>query len=89
VRFARGDITSDVPVVLLAIRRVHQDADVLADYVVRRVTEHFLRSAVEREHRAALVDDDHGIDGRIEQRLKLCANHCGVFRFGCRRFGHT
>ena len=63
--------------------------DVLAEHVRCRMTEHALRGAIEREDLPLLVDHDDRIDGRVEQGLKLCGDHCDVFGGTSRRSGHT
>src|SRR6185503_20504353 len=58
VRLTRGEIAGHVAVVLTVIGLAHQHADVLADDVGGRMTEHAFGGAIEREDLPAIVDHD-------------------------------
>ena len=66
-----AQITLDVAVVVLAVRRRHQDLDVLPDDLGRLVSEQALGSGAERLHDPALVDHDHRIRHGVEDRCEV------------------
>jgi hypothetical protein len=89
VRLAGGGITLQVAVVTRTVRLRHQHVDVLADDVRGGMTEHTLGRTAESDDFSALADHDDRIDRRVEQRFKLCGDHCRVFRASCGHFDHT
>ena len=56
-------------IVIFAIGRWHQHLDVLADDLLGRIAEQPLRGAAERLDDATLVDHDHRVRDRIQDRL--------------------
>jgi hypothetical protein len=56
--------------VLLAIRRGHQHADILANELVGGIAEDALRGGVDRLDDPALVDRDDAVDRRIENGIQ-------------------
>ena len=71
VRNTGRQIASHVAIVRVGIRASHQDADIAPDHFVRSITEEPLARTIETFDDAARVDDDHGVDRGIEQRLHL------------------
>ena len=63
---AGPDVTAEVLVVLLLVRRRHEQLDVAADHLGRGEPEQPLGRRVERLDDASFVDGDEGIDGRVE-----------------------
>src|SRR5262249_38654256 len=61
-------VIGDVAVVLLLIRRRHQQVDALSDDLGRGITEHPLRRSVKDFDEPVAVDDDDPVDGRIDDR---------------------
>src|SRR5262249_1835115 len=65
---ASREILRNVAVVLLAIRRGHQQVDVLSDNVALLVSEESLRASVKRLDAALAVDHDDAVDCRVNDR---------------------
>src|SRR5262249_10317230 len=63
-----GEIARDIAVVLVAVRRRHQDADVLADGFFLAIAEHPLRRRIERFDAPVRIDDDDPVDCRFDHR---------------------
>src|SRR5205807_5974838 len=61
-----AEIIPQVTIVLVAIRRWHEDLDVFANDLLRLVSENLFRRRVERLDDAALVDGDDSFDRRFE-----------------------
>ena len=69
---AGGEIALEIAVVLLAIGRRHQHADVLADDLAGGIAEQPLgRRAEATAMRAALVDDDHRVRHGLQDRAQM------------------
>src|SRR5919106_4956996 len=64
--FMGGQVASDIPVVLIAVRLRHQHIDVPAEDLLLAVTEQPLSRAIERFDSSALVDDDDSVDSRLD-----------------------
>ncbi len=63
---AGPEVTGQVVVVLVAIRCGHQHADVLAEQLLGRISEVRSAGGIEALDRAALVNGDDAVDGRID-----------------------
>jgi hypothetical protein len=63
---ARFHVPAHVAVVRALVRLGHQHGDVSADHFLGRVAEQLLGSLAEFLDRAAVIDDDDGVDGRVE-----------------------
>ena len=64
------EVSLQVPVVLLVMRRRHQHADVAAEHFGFGIAEQLLRAAVERLDDALGVDDDDAVNRRVENRVE-------------------
>jgi hypothetical protein len=62
----RGAVAGDVPIVLVAVGRRHQQPDVLPQHLLRGVPEHALGAGVEERDLAALGDADDGVLRGVE-----------------------
>ncbi len=67
----RHEVAGHVGVVLAAVRFRHQQADVPADHLVRAVAELAHGGRAERFDLRLLVDDDHRIGHRVEDRAQV------------------
>jgi hypothetical protein len=79
-------VARQVVVVLLAVRRRHQQGHVSPDQVRRRMPEHPLDRQVRALHDAPVVDRDDGIDGSVQDspqlRLAFAQRLLGVLALG-------
>src|SRR5207248_8857594 len=69
--FAGLEVAGDIGVMTAAIRLRHQEADVVPDRLGFVIAELPLGGAGEELHDAMLVDHDHRIRNRIENRAKV------------------
>src|SRR5208282_1253609 len=70
VRVTGAEIIADVSVMLLAMGRGHQDADVFADDFARLVTKNLFRRPIEGLDGAALVNRDNAFDRGCQYRAQ-------------------
>ena len=63
---AGAAIIGEIPVVLLPVRRRHQDIDVFSDDLSGLVSESLLGGAIHRFNQATLIDGDNALDGGLE-----------------------
>src|SRR5579863_950739 len=71
VPLASGQIAGQISVVARTIRIWHQDADVLADSLLFRVSELPLGGAAKELYEAASIDNNHRIGDRLKYRAKV------------------
>ena len=71
---AGREVATDVAVMVFAVRRRHQHADVAAADFLGGETEHALGRRAEGLDDAALVNDDHAVGDSVEDRaqMRLC-----------------
>jgi hypothetical protein len=69
--FTRLQVARQIAVVTAAIRLRHQRADVFSDRLGRAVSELTLGGAGEELHDAVLVDHDHRVRNRVQNRAKV------------------
>jgi hypothetical protein len=69
-RLAGREVPLEIRVVLLMMRRRHQDADVPPDHFLIGIPEQLLRTTVEGFDLTASVDDDDAIDGHVENGVE-------------------
>jgi len=82
VCLAGHQVTLQKTIVLLAVWRGHQHADITAEHFLRAVAKYPLGRRIDGFDDAVLVDGDDGIDGHIEQRTKA---RLGIMRVLSRR----
>jgi hypothetical protein len=78
--FPRAVVPLQVTVVLGVEGLRHQHGDVAADHFVGAVAEDALRGTAELLDDAAVVDDDDGVDRRVEQRPQIEIRPAGALR---------
>ena len=66
--FTRAEVPRDVPVVPGPVGLGHQQGHVVSNDLLGRKTEHALRSGIEIQNRAAVVDHDDAVGGRVHER---------------------
>jgi hypothetical protein len=74
-------IAPQIAVMLLAVGRRHQHAHVAPDRLLGAVAGQPLRRGAERLHDAGLVDHDHGVGNRVEDRLQVLGACRGATAF--------
>ena len=79
---ARSQVTFDITVVILVVRRWHQDFHIFSNYVGGVKAEQSFRRGAERLNQTALVDDHHGVGNAVENRLQMRAMRFEVLRAG-------
>ena len=67
-----GEIALEVEIMLFAVRRWHQLADVSALNLVQGIAEQALRRRAEGLDAPLLVDDDHGVRYGLQDRPQPC-----------------
>ena len=91
LRLASAQVRRDVAVVLLGVRRWHQDTNIPADQFYCRIPKKLLGGRVHRLNQPSLVDGDNPLDGRfqdgphpllalVQRRLR---NRLGTGQFAC------
>ncbi len=65
---AGGQVALQVGIVLLAVRRGHEMADILAGDVAQRIAEQPLGGGAQRLDPSLLIDDDHGVRNGLQDR---------------------
>jgi hypothetical protein len=63
-----AQVVGDVAIVLVLVRRRHQQIDALAEHIGRTVAEHSLRRPIEHFDDPPAVDDDDRVHRRIDDR---------------------
>ena len=83
---AGGQIAADIGVVVFAIGRRHQHADIAAANLRGGVAKHAFGGGTERLDQALLVDHHHPVRDRVEDRAQQCLvlnqRGIGAFRLG-------
>jgi hypothetical protein len=83
--FARPLIVVEIAVVLAAEGLGHEHLDVLPDHLRPGIAEQALAGGVEHDDGAARVDQDHAVDGSVDDRaqpgLVLAVGHCNLWAF--------
>src|SRR5689334_5385944 len=69
--FACGLVALQISVMIFAVRRWHQDLDVLAQRLCALVSEQSLGCAAERLHDAVFIDDDHRFRNGVKNGLEM------------------
>ena len=83
-----SQITFKIAIVLLAIRRRHELADILADHILGSMIEQPFGRSAEPLDNPGYIDHDHGIRYRVENRLEMgLTGHRGARTFGGRSPG--
>src|SRR5215469_9618251 len=66
-----AQVTRDVAVMILAVRRRHQHLDVLPQHIGRGIAEQPFRRRAERLDQSELVDHHHSVGNAVENRLQV------------------
>src|SRR5262249_33360340 len=80
--FSGPPVSLDVAIVILTVRRGHQQIDILSYHLCRAIAELPLGRRAERPDHSALLDHDHCIWQRLKDRRQMCLTRERLARAG-------